>query len=94
MFRLKHGGEIMDGEILAGIRGLLDAELKKAAPVVGVAFGTVLFAEFQKRGWFTLETFGVGGTGLFAARAPAYQGHFAYLTWDIAEDAYKVGKHA
>lgn len=75
------------------IKAELEKQLAGASPSVGIAFGTELFNEFRKRGWFTLEVFGVLGTTLFAERLPAYnKSHFVFPSWDIQDLEFKVGK--
>jgi hypothetical protein len=71
----------------------LNKELESAASNVGIKFGPELFKEFVRRGWFTLETFGVLGTLLFAEKVPAYQKtHIVFQSWDIQDHEFKVGK--
>jgi len=71
----------------------LDKELASAAPNTGIAFGDELFTEFRKRGWLTLEKFGVLGTSLFAIDVPAYnKSHFDFQSWSIGNLEYQVGK--
>jgi hypothetical protein len=71
----------------------LDKQLQSAAPNVGVAFGVELFDEFRRRGWFTLEDFGVLGTSIFSGKLPAYRRtHFAFQSWDLSELEFRVGK--
>lgn len=71
----------------------LDTQLKSAHPNVGIAFGVELFGEFRKRGWFTLETFGVLGTTLFSEQVPAYsKTHFVFPSWAIQDLEFRVGK--
>jgi hypothetical protein len=71
----------------------LDKQLEGAPQNVGIAFGTELFNEFRKRGWFTLEVFGALGTTLFAGQVPTYKKtHFAFLSWGIKEREFEVGK--
>lgn len=75
------------------IKGELDAVLAGVSQNVGIAFGEALFEEFRKRGWLTLETFGVLGTTLFASRLPAYdKTHYAFMSWDVDEEKFTVGK--
>jgi hypothetical protein len=63
----------------------LDKQLEGAPQNFGIAFGTELFNEFRKRGWFTLEVFG--------AQVPTYKKtHFAFLSWGIKEREFEVGK--
>jgi hypothetical protein len=75
------------------VRTALDEQLESAGDNVGVMFGEDLFAEFKKRGWFTLETFGVLGTSLFATQVPAYKkSHFAFLSWGVGNLEFRVGQ--
>ena len=71
----------------------LDMQLTPANPYVGIAFGEKLFLEFKTRGWLSLETFGALGTTLFAIQVPAYnKTHFAFVSWDIDDLAFRVGQ--
>lgn len=71
----------------------LDKQLESASPNVGIVFGTELFNEFRKRGWFTLEVFGALGTTLFAEQVPAYKKtHFVFPSWGIKDLEFKVCK--
>lgn len=75
------------------IKAELDKQLAGASPSAGIAFGTELFNEFRKRGWFTLEVFSVLGTSLFPDRVPAYnKTHFVFPSWGIQDVEFKVGK--
>jgi hypothetical protein len=57
-----------------------------------IAFGFDLYQEFAKRGWFTMETFTVGGTDAFPFEVPAYErSHFAYAAWGLPEEEFRVG---
>ncbi len=59
----------------------------------GIALGEKLFSEFRERGWFTLESFGILGTSVFATQVPAYkQNHFVFMSWDIDALAFEIGK--
>lgn len=70
----------------------LDKQLAGVSPNVGIAFGIELFEEFRRRGWFTLESFGVLGTSLFSEKLPAYKStHFVFLSWDLKDLEFKVG---
>lgn len=85
----------MDDARANEIKATLDAELRNADPNVGIAFGVDLLAAFWKRGWLTLETFGVLGTTLFAIKLPAYgKSHCAFATWDVPDEGFRVGKNA
>jgi hypothetical protein len=75
------------------VREELDRQLESANENIGVMFGEELFAEFKKRGWLTLETFGALGTSLFAKQVPAYKKtHFAFSSWSIGSLEFKVGQ--
>jgi hypothetical protein len=85
----------MDDARAKQIKATLDLQLKNADPNVGIAFGSELFAAFRMRGWLTLETFGVLGTTQFAEAFPAYgKSHFAFVTWDVPDDGFQIGKNA
>ena len=73
-------------------RAALEAALNGAPADVGIVFGQDLFSAFRKRGWFTLEVFGWLGTTITGVRLPAYNKHYASVTWDIPDDDFKVGK--
>ena len=71
----------------------LEKELVSVDANTGIAFGEELFLEFKKRGWLTLETFGVLGTSLFSVQVPAYnKTHFAFPSWSIGGLEFKVGR--
>ena len=83
----------MDDAAAQAIKSDLDRALTEVGPNVGIAFGTELFAEFRKRGWLTLETFGVLGTTFLATKLPAYsRTHHAFATWDVPDLEFRVGK--
>jgi hypothetical protein len=82
----------MDEAEAVRIKNQLDAELLRAGPNVGIAFGIELFEEFDERRWLTLETF--GAFALFPARMPAYaRTHCALRTWDLANREFRVGRN-
>ena len=82
----------MDDTIAAEKRAALDAALSGVPANVGIAFGMVIFNEFARRNWFTLENFGVFGTQLFGSKVPAYnRTHFVFATWDVDDENFKVG---
>lgn len=69
----------------------LDKALSGRAPNNAVLFGEELFKEFRDRQWFTLETFGLLGTNLFAEKVPAYaKTHYAFMTWDVPPTEFRV----
>ncbi|QTD45553.1 hypothetical protein [Ottowia testudinis] len=71
----------------------LDRHLSTVDANVGIAFGEELFAEFKRRDWFTLETFGLLGTSLFSIQVPAYEKtRFVFPSWDIGALEFKVGQ--
>jgi hypothetical protein len=83
----------MDDAVANEIKAKLDAELAGRPDNVGIAFGLDPFYEFRDRGWLTLEKFGALGTSLFEARVPAYgRTHYAFPTWDIPENEFRVGR--
>jgi len=84
----------MDERTAKGIKARLDDELSKVGPNVGIAFGFKLFGVFRELGWLTLHKFGVLGTRFASLKLPAYRSHFAFTTWDIPENEFKVGRDA
>jgi len=85
----------MDDSSAEAIKINLDRQLAAVGDQVGIAFGTKIFDDFRRRGWITLETFGILGTTLFATKLPAHQKtHYVFATWDIPEYDFKVGSDA
>ncbi|MGJ4882902.1 hypothetical protein [Bradyrhizobium sp. HKCCYLRH3097] len=82
----------MDDELATKVKEQLDAQLANAAPNVGIAFGLDLFDAFRDRKWITLNTFGALGTSFGATKLPAYGSHYAFPTWDLPENEFKVGE--
>lgn len=85
----------MDEAKVQMAKGELDSALAAASSNIGIAFGETLFKEFRTRGWLTLEIFGALGTTLFESRLPAYdKTHYAFMSWDVADEKFAVGKDA
>ena len=85
----------MDDQAVGLKKTALDDALAKVGPNVGIKFGAELFDEFRKRGWLTLETFGVLGTGFLSEKLPAYgRTHFAYVSWDVSDNDFQAGNDA
>ena len=53
-----------------------------------------LFKEFRKRGWIKLAHASVLGLPWTALDSPAYGTHFAFPSFDVSEDGFKVGDNA
>lgn len=84
----------MDDATAMRIKQHLDQVLMGKDPNVGVMLGEELYLEFRKRGWLTLEPFGIAGTTLFEERVPAYaKTHFVFSSWDIPPSDFRIGKN-
>jgi hypothetical protein len=80
---------------IENIKQSLDKQLESRSKSFypGIALGEKLFSEFKERGWFTLESFGILGTSVFATQVPAYKkNHFVFISWDIDALAFEIGK--
>jgi hypothetical protein len=84
----------MDDQTASAIKAQLDEELRKVGPNVGIAFGFELLGAFKDRGWITLKVFGALGTNFGATKLPSYESHYAFPTWDLPENEFKVGTDA
>ncbi len=76
------------------IKASLDAQLFGRGRNVGIALGVELFKEFRRRGWIKLAHASVLGLPWTALDSPAYGTHFAFPSFDVAEDGFKVGDNA
>jgi hypothetical protein len=85
----------MDKAVVDAKKAALDQALLGVGSNVGIAFGVILFEEFVRREWITLETFGVVGSSLWNTKLPAYdRTHYAFWNWGLPEHEFMVGKDA
>jgi hypothetical protein len=84
----------MDDQTAKATKARLDEDLTQVGPNVGIAFGFGLLGAFKDRGWITMKTFGVLGTSFGATKLPCYGSHYAFPTWDLPENEFKVGGDA
>lgn len=77
------------------LKAALDSQLAGVDPKYGVAFGVDAFRGFNRRGWFTMETFTVSGTGAFPIQLPAYdKTRFAFCDLNLPDNAAELPPEA
>jgi hypothetical protein len=82
----------MEDAVVEAIKGRLDAELVGKPETLGIAFGPLLFAAFDSRGYLTTEQFGVLAEHFQLDRAPAYQKtHIAFIDLELPDDGFRIG---
>jgi hypothetical protein len=82
----------MEDTTAEAVKGQLDRALSAVGRNVGIAFGVDLFDAFKSRGWIELKRFsGILGTSFGGTKLPAYGTHYAFRTWDLRENEFKVG---
>lgn len=79
---------------LEAVKASLDAQLLGRGRNVGIALGVELFKAFRERGWIRLAHAGVLGLPWKALDGPAYGSHFAFPSFDVPEDGFRVGDDA
>ena len=82
----------MDKQAIDELIGRLDSIMASTPLPVGVAMGYDLFGECRRRGLFSMEDFGVLGTGFLPHKLPTYRGkHFAFVHPELPDWDFQIG---